>query len=132
MDADTPETHGGLRVGQLFTTRREIIVADIAAFAELVGDHGDHHHAESGPPMAHGLLTVSVATRIGGDLNFVARRMDWVFLKPVWAGDTITARVTIKELTERRSGTGVQFDVEIVNQHDEAVATGDVYGVIPG
>jgi acyl dehydratase len=57
--------------------------------------------------------------------------MDWTFCKPVWAGDTITAQVTVSELTERRSGTGVRFGVVIANQDGETVATGDVYGVIP-
>jgi acyl dehydratase len=58
--------------------------------------------------------------------------MDWTFRKPVWAEETITARVTISELTERKSGTGVHFDVVITNQDNEPVATGDVHGVIRG
>jgi hypothetical protein len=30
--------------------------------------------------MAHGLLTASPATRIGGRLDYLARRMNWEFL----------------------------------------------------
>lgn len=131
MSTGVSKPSDGLHVGQAFTAERAIVEADIAAFAALVGDRGQHHTSTDVRPMAHGLLTVSLATQIGGQLDFIARRMDWTFCKPVWAGDTITAQVTISELTERRSGTGVRFDVVIANQDGETVATGDVYGVIP-
>lgn len=121
-----PELHAGL----LLTASRTITAQDIAAFAELVGDQGQHHLGQNGTPMAHGLLVVSLATRIGGRFDFIADRMDWKFRKPVWAGTTITARVTVTALTERRSGQGVHFDVEIVNDEDVTVATGEVTGII--
>ncbi|KIF78619.1 hypothetical protein QR77_06920 [Streptomyces sp. 150FB] len=109
---------------------RLITVEDITAFADLVGDRGRHHLPDQGRAMAHGLLTASLATMIGGRLNFIARRMGWEFLRPVWTGDTITAEVTVRTLTETRSGTRVEFDIEILNQDKETVLRGDSSGVI--
>lgn len=128
---DRPVTAAaGLTVGQTFHAERAITKEDIVAFAELAGDRGRHHLPAEGAAMAHGLLTASLATKIGGELDFIARRMGWEFLKPVWAGDTISATVTIRALSEVRSGTGVEFDIEIANQTGMVVLRGDSSGVI--
>ncbi|RDG39826.1 hypothetical protein DVH02_01830 [Streptomyces corynorhini] len=110
--------------------RRTITDEDISAFAELAGDRGRHHLPGGGRAMAHGLLTASLATKVGGRLDFIARRMGWEFLRPVWSGDTITAEVTVRALYEARSGTGVEFDIEIRNQDGETVLRGDSTGLI--
>ncbi|MEV6165178.1 hotdog domain-containing protein [Streptomyces sp. NPDC052052] len=119
-----------LKVGEVLREHRAITDEDIAAFADLVGDRGRHHLPEQGRAMAHGLFTASLATKIGGQLHFIARRMGFEFLRPVWSGDTITAEVTVRALSEVRSGTGVEFDIEIVNQDGETVLRGDSTGVI--
>lgn len=119
-----------LKVGQVLREQRTITDDDIVAFAELVGDKGRHHLPDQGRAMAHGLLTASLATKIGGQLHFIARRMGWEFLRPVWSGDTITAEVTVRALHEVRSGTGVELGIEIVNQDGETVLSGDSTGVI--
>ncbi|MFJ9811645.1 hypothetical protein ACIRTB_25820 [Streptomyces sp. NPDC101158] len=124
--SDAPD----LKVGQVLRESRTITDEDIVAFADLAGDRGRHHLPENGRAMAHGLLTASLATKIGGQLHFIARRMGWEFLRPVWSGDTITAEVTVRALSEVRSGTGVEFDIEITNQDGEAVLRGDTTGVI--
>ncbi|MFE5302095.1 hypothetical protein [Streptomyces sp. NPDC056632] len=124
--SDAPD----LKVGQVLRESRTITDEDIVAFADLAGDRGRHHLPEHGRAMAHGLLTASLATKIGGQLHFIARRMGWEFLRPVWSGDTITAEVTVRALSEVRSGTGVEFDIEITNQDGEAVLRGDSTGVI--
>ncbi|MCZ7432132.1 hotdog domain-containing protein [Streptomyces sp. WMMC1477] len=123
-------TGPGLTVGQVLRDRRVITDEDIAAFADLAGDRGQHHVAAQGRAMAHGLLTASLATKIGGQLDFIARRMGWEFLRPVWSGDTITAEVTVTALREGRSGTRVEFGIEIHNQDGETVLRGDSSGVI--
>ncbi|WP_405585589.1 hypothetical protein [Streptomyces sp. NBC_01190] len=119
-----------LAVGQVLREHRLITAEDITAFADLAGDRGRHHLPDQGRAMAHGLLTASLATKIGGRLNFIARRMGWEFLRPVWTGDTITAEVTVRTLNEVRSGTRVEFDIEILNQDGETVLRGDSSGVI--
>lgn len=121
---------GDLAVGQIHRASRDISEADIAAFADLVGDEGRHHLPDAGPVMAHGLLTASLATVVGGRLDFIARHMGWEFLRPVWAGDTITAEVTVRALRQTRSGIGVEFDITIANQDGEPVLRGESTGVI--
>lgn len=120
-----------LKVGSCFSETRHITEADIAAFAALVGDTGRHHMpGQAERVMAHGLLTASLATKVGGRLHFIARRMDWEFLRPVWAGDTIEAKVTVTSLGEARSGAAVEFELVIENQHGEPVLRGGSTGVI--
>lgn len=126
-DRTAPPT---LAVGQVLREQRVITAEDISAFADLAGDRGRHHLPSQGPAMAHGLLTASLATKIGGQLDFIARRMGWEFLRPVWSGDTITAEVTVRALDEVRSGTKVEFGIEILNQDGETVLRGDSSGII--
>src|SRR4051794_11206251 len=80
---------------------RTITQADIVNFAGLSGDynpiHMDHEFAKTTPfqqPIAHGLLTFSIASGLG--LNNPAMRTlafmsirDWQFKDPVYIGDTI-------------------------------------------
>lgn len=80
--------------------------------------------------MVHGLLTASLATKTGGQLGFIARRMDWEFLRPARACDTIEAKVTVRGLAEAKSGVKVEFDLAIENQHGESVLRGDNTGLI--
>ena len=58
-----------------------------------------HHVApdEQGRLMVHGLLTATVPTKIGGDMNLIAREMKFQFHRPVFAGDTVICEVTIAE-----------------------------------
>jgi acyl dehydratase len=119
-----------LVVGQVLTAQRTILAEDIAAFASLVGDEGRHHVSADGPVMAHGLLTASLATQVGGRLDYIARRMTWEFLKPVWEGETITARVTVEALERKRSGMEIELGIVIVNQDGHEVLRGDSTGVV--
>ncbi|MDH6623212.1 3-hydroxybutyryl-CoA dehydratase [Streptomyces sp. LBL] len=119
-----------LTVGQVMREQRLITTDDITAFADLAEDLGRHHLPDEGRAMAHGLLTASLATKIGGQLDFIARRMVWEFLRPVWAGDTITAEVTVRALGEAKSGTRAELDIEIHNQNGETVLRGECSGVI--
>jgi acyl dehydratase len=100
-------------VGSTFVHRREITSTDIAAFAALSQDEGAHHMGGGrSRPIAHRLLTATVPTKIGGDLDFVSRDMCLRFERPVFAGDVVEATVTIvaadpaaderRRITERR------------------------------
>ncbi|MFJ4682772.1 hotdog domain-containing protein [Streptomyces sp. NPDC088789] len=120
----------GLEVGQVLSARRTIVAEDIAAFAALVGDEGRHHVAADGPVMAHGLLTASLATEIGGRLDFLARRMNWEFVRPVWEGDTLTCRARLRHVERKRSGVALEFDIVIVNQEGDEVLRGDSTGLV--
>ena len=89
-----------LHVGQKFTWQRTFTSRDVELFAELSGDKGAHHVQpdKDGRVMVHGLLTATIPTKIGGDLNYIAKDMDFEFVRPVFVGDTIAAEITIKKV----------------------------------
>lgn len=86
-----------LKVGQRLTWDRTFTEEDVRQFAEVSGDRGAHH-VEPGPDgrvMVQGLLTATLPTKIGGDLNFMAREMTFEFLRPMFSGDAVTTEVTV-------------------------------------
>ena len=80
--------------------------------------------------MAQGLLTATLPTKIGGDLNFVAHEMTFNFLRPVFANDTIECQVTITDLHEERDLTNVSSNWICVNQRGKEVMKGHAVGFI--
>src|SRR3981081_4014439 len=88
-----------MKVGDTVSWERRFTEADIRLFNRVSGDEGVHHvtPAEQGRLMVHGLLTATVPTKIGGDMNFIARELKFQFHRPVFAGDTVTCVVTIVE-----------------------------------
>ncbi|MEV0633503.1 hypothetical protein AB0I77_00700 [Streptomyces sp. NPDC050619] len=68
-------------------------------------------------------------TKVCGRLHFIARRMDWEFLGPVWAGDTSEAKVTVRSLGEARAGVAGELEL-VIEKHGEPVMRGESTGVI--
>ena len=121
-----------MRVGDVMRWQRTFSEADIRAFAALSGDEGEHHLVpdEHGRLMAHGLLTATLPTKIGGDLNFLAREMTFKFHRPVFAGDTILCEVVLVELEPEEKVMRVVSEWICRNQHGKEVMTGEARGVI--
>ncbi len=80
--------------------------------------------------MAHGLLTATLPTKIGGDMNFIARQMTFEFRRPVFAGDTIQCLVTLVEFEPGEKYTRVVAQFVCRNQNEKDVMTGQTHGVI--
>jgi acyl dehydratase len=80
--------------------------------------------------MVHGLLTATVPTKIGGDMNFIAREMKFQFHRPVFAGDTVTCVGTVVEFEPTEQYTTVRTDFVCRNQNDKEVMSGYAQGVI--
>ncbi len=118
--------------GQRLIYRRGIGNEDIRAFAELSGDRGDHHVTpdEQGRLVAHGLLVISTATRMGSDIHYLAHTMTWMFIRPVYGGDEVEARVELKRVEEQPDRLDVEMVVRIVNQNGQQVVRGESTGVI--
>lgn len=121
------------------TPARTVTEADVVNFAGLSGDfnplHTDSKFAATtqfGQRIAHGLLGLAFVSGLLGRLNlfdgtalaFVELR--WKFLRPVYFGDTLRARQTVVERRETRSPKSgmVTFQVDLVNQHEEIVQSG--------
>lgn len=124
---------------QLITAGRTITESDIVTFAGLSGDfnqiHVDAEYAaagEFGQRVAHGLLVVSIATGLivqtgimeGTILAF--RELEWKFSLPVFIGDTIKAKIEVKETKSlpRLGGGSITAKVSVVNQKDQVVHRG--------
>lgn len=127
--SDIPEA---LRPGARTRWTRAITESDVARFAELSGDRGRHHleRDERGRLMAHGLLTATLPTKLGGDMNFIARTMEFEFVKAVYAGDALTCEGVVVATVVQRARFKVRFAFEVRNQDGETVLRGATAGQI--
>ena len=121
-----------MKIGDQISWQRTFTEADIRAFTELSGDAGEHHLVPDaqGRLMAHGLLTATIPTKIGGDMNFIAREMTFQFYRPVFSNDTITCNVTVAEIEKVEQLTNIVTTFTCHNQHGKEVMTGVARGVI--
>ena len=121
-----------LKAGATLSWSRTITDEDIERFAELSGDKGAHHLDRDalGRLMAHGLLTATLPTKLGGDVDFMARTMQFEFLRPVYGGDVLTCRGLVEAVVPQRTRFKVKFAFEIVNQRGETVMKGSSAGQV--
>ena len=121
-----------IRPGDRLEHTRAITEDDIRRFVEISGDRGAHHVKPDaqGRVLAHGLLTATLPTKLGGDLNFLARTMTFEFLKPVYAGDTLTCRGLVETVQPDGAKTRVSFSFDVVNQRGEIVMRGSSAGIV--
>lgn len=90
-----------LQVGEKITFERTFTKEDVALFTEVSKDEGVHHVTpdEQGRFVVQELLTSTLPTKIDGDYNVLARKMDFEFLRPVFSGDTIRCDVPFNNLS---------------------------------
>ena len=117
------------------TTGRTITETDIVLHAGQTGDFFPHHMdaqwcetTEFGQRIAHGTLTFSVAVGMTANvINPVAFSYGYDrlrFISPVFIGDTIHTRVTIKEKKDHKKKDDMGFVVEaleVYNQRNQLV-----------
>ncbi|MCS7022761.1 MAG: MaoC/PaaZ C-terminal domain-containing protein [Gemmataceae bacterium] len=130
-----------LEVGQEWiSSGRTITEADIVNFAGFSGDfnpiHVDHEFARTTPfrrPIAHGFAVFSIGSGLGvmtPPLRTIAllRVINWNFLLPVFAGDTIRIKSRVLEKTLR--GRGRRGEVVwyrgLINQDNKIVQEGQI------
>ena len=121
-----------MKIGDNISWQRTFTEADIRAFTELSGDAGEHHLQPDaqGRLMAHGLLTATLPTKIGGEMNFIAREMTFQFQRPVFSGDTIACEVTVSSLERSEQLLKIETTFVCRNQNGKEVMTGIARGVI--
>ena len=122
------------KVGDSAEITKAIDQADIHAFADVTGDHNpvhvDHEFAKTtrfGRTIAHGMLTASLisavlANKLPGE-GSVYLGQTLQFVAPVFPGDQITARVTVKEVREDKPI--VKLETICINQREEVVIRGE-------
>lgn len=121
-----------MKVGDVVAWERTFTEDDVRLFSKFSGDEGTHHlqpDAE-GRLMVHGLLTAMLPTKIGGDINFIAREMKFRFHRPVFSGDTVRCEVTIVELAEKAEYRQLKSSWVCRNQHGKEVMSGEAQGIV--
>src|ERR1041384_196299 len=123
-----------LKVGDSAELTKTIEQSDIDAFARVTGDHNPVHVDEEfakttrfGKRIAHGMLTASLisavlANKLPGE-GSVYLGQTLQFIAPVFPGDEVTARVTVKEIREDKPI--IKLETICINQHDEIVIRGE-------
>lgn len=124
-----------LRPGKRLEWSRTFTVSEVRDFAALSGDKGTHHIEPDaqGRLMAHGLLTATLPTKLGGDLNFIAATMDFEFLRPVYAGEALVCVGIVDSVVPEPKRLRVKFSFTVNNAKGKQVLRGSSSGVIyPG
>jgi 3-hydroxybutyryl-CoA dehydratase len=123
-----------IKVGDSASITKTITDADIQTFGDLSGDHNPLHFDEEHArrtrfckPISHGMLTGSlfspiIAHQLPGE-GAIYLSQSLKFIAPVFAGDTITATLTVRHL--RSDKQIITLDGVAKNQRDEVVITGE-------
>jgi acyl dehydratase len=129
-------TIADLVAGDRAEITRVVEPGDIAAFVDAVGDynpvHSDAAYAAGTPfqqPIAPGIYTAGlisavIGTRLPGP-GAIYLSQSLRFVKPVKAGDTITARVEIVEVLAERNR--IRLQTVCLNQRGEEVLAGEAW-----
>src|SRR5262245_1173011 len=133
-----------LEVGRAWVSAPRVVRAEgLRAFTDLTGDTSPVDARPDGDPVgpdaARGLFGPSVATGLAvgcppvRTIAFVAIR-DWAFAGPIVAGDAVRIRNRVEASPRGGSGGGgeVVWRVEILNQGDEVVQTGQIVSLVEG
>ena len=118
--------------GDTRTFERTFTSEDVREFAELSGDEQSRHLEpdEEGRLLVHGLLTATMPTKIGGDLEVLGRSMTFDFLRPVYTGETVVCTMEVEEVHERDDRYDLAASVLCENEADEVVMRGTVEGLV--
>ena len=138
-----------LQIGEtLITHRRTVTEADIVNFGCVSGDHFYAHFDEIaakdsffGKRVAHGYFVISAAAGMFVDpapgpviANYGLENLR--FVEPVAAGDTLQAKLTVKQKIKKEpkgdeQATGVVvWAIEVINQEDTPVAVYDIMTLV--
>lgn len=80
--------------------------------------------------MVQGLLTATLPTKLGGDMNYIAREMFFEFVRPVFVGDTVTCEGVVKKVVSQEDKLEVSMSVTCRNQDGKEVLQGRTEGVV--
>lgn len=118
--------------GDVITHERTFTAEEVREFGEITGDQQSIHTQpdDVGRLVVHGLLTGSLMTKIGGDLSYIARTMEYEFLRPVHTGERIACEWTVESITERDDRYVLENDVVYQNESGEVVIEASTTGLI--
>jgi len=129
-----------LQIGQAAEFAKTVTEADVVLYAGITGDLNPAHinqvEAEKsrfGGRIAHGMLSAGLisavlGTRLPGP-GTIYLEQTLRFTRPVRIGDTVTARVEVIELIEKRRR--VLLATSCANQDGEVVLEGEALVMVP-
>lgn len=123
-----------LKIGQQFSTTREVTDELVRKFADVSGDYNPIHLDEEfakttrfGRRIAHGMLSGAFISAVLGNefkrLKIVYLSQTMKFTAPVYLGDTVTATATITNIREERGI--VTLETNCTNQNGELLVKGE-------
>jgi 3-hydroxybutyryl-CoA dehydratase len=128
-----------LKIGDSFSTVREVSDELIRAFAEVSGDHNPIHlddefaaRTRFGKRIAHGMLSAAFISAVLGNefrerkIVYLAQRMR--FTAPVFIGDLITTMATVTNIREDKGI--VTLETVCSNQDDVVTLAGEAVVMI--
>jgi acyl dehydratase len=125
----------GLKVGDRFVISRCFSDEEIESFGQLSRDFNPVHYDQVyidlkgfGAPIAHGLLTASLITEIGGQIGWLASSMSFRFKRPVYANELLQCEWVITEIDDRGRA---RAEVNIKNPKDQTVLEAETTGIVP-
>ena len=126
----------GLKTGDTFTVTRTFTEQDVFSFADITRDYNPIHFDERFTDVknlkgriCHGLLVGSLLTEVGGQIGWLASKMDFRFKHPVYFGDTITCDLIITDVdSKNRAKASARFE----NQDGTIVLEAELGGILPG
>ena len=121
-------------IGDSDEITKTITSSDIEMFADVTGDHNPIHVDDAfakttrfGRRIAHGMLAASVISSVlanklpGEGCVYLGQTLQ--FVAPVFPGDEVTARVTVKEIREDKPI--LKLETICLNQRNEVVIRGE-------
>jgi 3-hydroxybutyryl-CoA dehydratase len=123
-----------VKVGETFSTSREVTDELVRKFAEVSGDYNPIHLDEEfakttrfGRRIAHGMLSGAFISAVLGN-EFSNRKIVYLsqtmkFVAPVYIGDTVTATGTVTAIREDKGI--VKLDTVCTNQNGETLVKGE-------
>ena len=123
-----------LAVGDTAEVTRVASPGDVAEFTDSIGDHNPIHHDHEfaagtrfGQPIVPGMWTTGLVSAVlgtqlpGPGCIFISQQV--TFTRPVYFGDTITARIEVVECLVERNR--VRIKTVCLNQDGDEVMTGE-------
>jgi len=114
------------------TVERTFTVREVRRFAALSGDDQPRHTEpdEEGRLMVQGLLTATLPTEIGGELEVLAHTMEFEFHRPVYTGETVTCTWTNEHVEAREDRHDLTAGVVCETDGGKTVLSGTVEGLV--
>lgn len=118
--------------GDVRTFERTFTTEEVREFAAVSGDEQARHVEpdEDGRLMVQGLLTATMPTKLGSDIEVLARWVEFEFRRPVYTAETITCEMVSDRVEEHEDRYDLDASITCRNEADEVVLSGSVSGLI--